>query len=65
MAYYNARASSIKTQAERLRAGFLTVIIDGMDQATTRIPHAPVGFVLGFQTVTDSETKTGPNDLKF
>jgi hypothetical protein len=41
--YYNARDLSIKTVGERRKSGLLTLIIDGMDQETTRVPYLQVG----------------------
>jgi hypothetical protein len=34
---------SIAAIANDVNKSILTIIVDGMDQATTRIPHAPVG----------------------
>jgi hypothetical protein len=48
LAYYNARQKAIEAAAappdpqKKLENNIMTLIIDGMDQATTRIPHAPV-----------------------
>jgi hypothetical protein len=40
--YYNARELSIKTVQDGRPSGLLTLIIDGMDQSTTKVPHCQV-----------------------